>query len=151
MTFLDDDDHMIFSAIKKSQTDLYMFTFKGSKMTNITDLIRGMTCSTRDSINGGSRTGILFLSNRPKPNMDVPLGVNEMPTGPMNVFFYNTKTMRRELMQCSNVKTGHVTNPIQYGFDNFAYLYDANGINNKYVVLFARDKRTTWTKITRCL
>jgi len=138
MTFLDDDDRMVFSAIRKSQTDLYMFTFKGSKMTNITNDVWDDVSPV--FVSGGSRTGILFLSNRPKPNMDVPLGVNEMPNGPMNIFFYNTKTMRRELMQCTDVKTGHVTNPIQYGFDNFAYLYDGNGINNKYVVLFARDK-----------
>ena len=82
---------------------------------------------------------ILFLSNRTKPNLDVPLGVNELPTGPMNVFFYNLKTMRTELLQCTNVTAGHITQPTQYGLDNFAYLYDGNGINNKYVVLFMRD------------
>jgi len=137
MTFAGDDDKLIFSAIKKSQTDLYMFTIKGSKMTNITDDVWDDVDPV--FISGGSRTGILFLSNRPRPDMNVPLGVNELPTGPMNVFFYNTKTMRPELLQCTDYKTGHVTQPIQYGLDNFAYLYDGNGINNKYVVLFNRD------------
>ena len=138
MAFMEDDDNLVFSAIKKSQTDLYMFSFKGTKMTNITDDVWDETDPV--FVSGGSRTGILFLSNRPKPNMDVPLGVNELPTGPMNVFFYNTRTKSRELLQCTSVATGHVTQPIQYGTDNFAYLYDGNGINNKYVVLFARDK-----------
>ncbi len=138
MAFMEDDDKLVFSAIKKSQTDLYQFTIKGSKMTNITDDAWDDVAPV--FIAGGSRTGILFLSNRPKPGMDVPLGVNELPAGPMNVFFYNTKTKSTELMQCTDYKTGHVTQPIQYGFDNFAYLYDGNGINNKYVVLFARDK-----------
>ena len=138
MCFMQDDDKMIFSAIKKSQTDLYMFTIKGAKMTNITDDAWDDVAPV--FVSGGSRTGVLFLSNRPKPNLNVPLGVNELPTGPMNVFFYNTKTMRPELLQCTDVKTGHVTQPIQYGLDNFAYLYDDNGINNKYVVLFARNK-----------
>jgi hypothetical protein len=138
MAFMEDDDNLVFSAIKKSQTDLYMFAFKGTKMTNITDDVWDETDPV--FVSGGSRTGILFLSNRPKPNMDVPLGVNELPTGPMNVFFYNTRTKSRELLQCTSVATGHVTQPIQYGTDNFAYLYDGNGINNKYVVLFARDK-----------
>ena len=131
-----DEDKLVFSAIKKSQTDLYMFSLKGSKMTNITDDVWDEI--SPEFISGGSRTGILFLSNRPKPNIDVPLGVNELPTGPMNVFFYNTKTKSTELLQCSNVKKGNVSQPIQYGFDNFAYLYDDNGITNKYVVLFAR-------------
>ena len=139
MCFMQDDDKLVFSAIKKSQTDLHMFTIKGSKLTNITDDVWDDVAPV--FVSGGSRVGILFLSNRPKPNMNVPLGVNEMPTGPMKVFFYNTKTMSTELMQCSNYTTGNVTQPIQYGFDNFAYLYDGNGVNNRYVVLFARDKK----------
>ncbi len=138
MAFMQDDEKMIFSAIKKSQTDLYMFSFKGAKMTNITDDVWDETSPV--FVSGGSRTGILFLSNRPKPNMNVPLGVNELPAGPMNVFFYSTKTNSPELLQLTDVKTGNITQPVQYGLDNFAYLYDGNGINNKYVVLFARDK-----------
>ena len=132
-----DEDKLVFSAIKKSQTDLYMFTLKGSKMTNITDDVWDDV--SPQFISGGSRTGILFLSNRPKPNLNVPQEVNELPTGPMNVFFYNTKTMSTELLQLSDVKKGVITQPIQYGTDNFAYLCDSNGIDNKYVVLFAHD------------
>ncbi len=139
MTFMQDDDKLVFSAIKKSQTDLYMFTIKGSKMTNITDDAWDDVAPV--FISGGSRTGILFLSNRPKPDLNVPVGVNELPNGPLNVFFYNTKTNRTELLQCTDVASGHITQPIQYGLDNFAYLYDANGINNKYVVLFARNRK----------
>ncbi len=139
MCFMQDDDKLVFSAIKKSQTDLYSFTIKGSKMANITDDAWDDVAPV--FISGGSRTGILFLSNRPKPNMDVPLEVNELPTGPMNVFFYNTKTNSTELLQCTDNKTGRITQPIQYGLDNFAYLYDGNGINNKYVILFARNRK----------
>ncbi len=139
MSFMQDDDKMVFSAIKKSQTDLYQFTIKGSKMENITD-------DAWDDIepvyvSGGSRKGILFLSNRPKPNMNVPVGVNELPTGPMNLYFYNTTTKSTELLQCSNVTKGRVAQPIQYGPDNFAYLYDGNGIQNKYAVMFARNSK----------
>ncbi len=138
MAFMQDDDQMVFSAIRKSQTDLYLFTIKGEKLTNITDDVWDDVSPV--CISGGSRQGILFLSNRPKPDMNVPLGVNELPTGPMNVFFYNTRTKSTELLQCSDVKKGQVTQPIQYGLENFAYLYDSNGINNKYVVLFKRDR-----------
>lgn len=138
MAFMQDDDQMVFSAIKKSQTDLYLFTIKGAKLTNITDDVWDDLSPV--CVSGGSRQGILFLSNRPKADMNVPLGVNELPTGPMNVFFYNTVTNSTELLRCTDVKKGHVTQPIQYGLENFAYLYDSNGINNKFVVLFKRDK-----------
>ena len=136
MTFMEDDNKMVISAIKKSQTDLYAVTLKGFKMENITDDVWDDVAPV--FVSGGSRKGILFLSNRPKPNMDVPQSVNEMPTGAMNVFFYNTTTKQRELLQCSHATTGHITQPIQYGYDNFAYLLDANGITNKFVVMFAR-------------
>jgi len=137
MTFMEDDNFIVFSGIKKSQTDLFEYNIKRARITNITN-------DRWDDIEpcfvtGGSRRGIVFLSNRPKPSLDVPLQVNELPTGPMNVFFYDTKTQRPELLQCSDVKKGHITQPIQYGPDNFAYLYDENGIWNKYVVMFARD------------
>lgn len=138
MTFMEDDDKMVFSAIRNSQTDLYEFTLKRSKLKNITndlwDDVQPMY------ISGASRRGILFLSNRPKPNLHVTEEVNELPTGPQNVFFYDTKTKRAELLQCTHVEKGVISQPIQYGTDNFAYLYDDNGIRNKYVVMFKRDQ-----------
>lgn len=136
MTFTQDDDKLVFSAIKKSQTDLYLFAIKGSKMTNITD--DAWDDISPSFVSGGARTGIVFLSNRPQPDMKVPVGVNELPAGPLNVFFYNTVTENSELLQCSNVKVGHISQPVQYGAEGFAYLHDSNGVNNRYVVQFAR-------------
>lgn len=137
MSFNEDNDQIIFSAIRRGQTDLYGFTLRGSRMTNITNDIWDDV--QPQFVSGGSRRGILFLSNRPAPNMDVPAAVNEMPTGPMNLFFYDTKTERRELLQITHTQNAHVTQPIQYGPDNFAYLSDSNGAWNKYVVLFGRN------------
>lgn len=138
MTFLEEDDDLIFSAIRKAQTDLYEFRIKGSKMTNITNDLWDDTQPVY--VSGGTRHGILFLSNRPKPNMDVTPEVNELPAGPMNMFFYDTKTKRRELLKCTNIKDGIITQPIQYGPENFAFLYDSNGVQNKYVVMFGRNR-----------
>ena len=137
MTFNETDDKLIFSAIKKSQTDLYLFTLRGSRMTNITNDPWDDTQPW--FVSGGGRKGILFLSNRPKPNLNVPAEINELPTGPMNVFFYDTKTESPVLMKCSDNAGGNLTQPIQYGANNFAYLLDTNGIQNKYVVVFGRD------------
>jgi hypothetical protein len=75
--------------------------------------------------------------------MNVPAAENELPTGPMNVFFYDTKTQSTDLLQCSYNKGVILTQPIQYGADNFAFLLDTNGIQNKYVVTFVRRATTT--------
>lgn len=132
MTFMEDEDRFILSAIKKGKTDLYEFTLRGKRMKNITE-------DDWDDlqpwyVSGGSRRGILFLSNRPKANLEVPLEVNQLPTGPMNVFFYNTTTKQKELLRMTDVKTGDISQPIQYGTDNYAYLYNDNGINNQYII-----------------
>jgi len=138
MSFMEDDTKLVFSAVKKSQTDLYEFAIRRAKITPITN--DAWDDMQPWFVSGGSRRGILFLSNRPLPNLNVPIKVNELPTGAMNLFFYDTKTQRKELLQGSHFTKGTITQPIQYGSDNFAFLSDVNGIMNKYVVLFGRDK-----------
>jgi hypothetical protein len=138
MTFNEDDDKIIFSAIKKSQTDLFEFTIKGARMLNITN--DAWDDLEPCFISGGSRRGILFLSNRTIPNINAPLEVNQLPAGPMNVFFYNTRTKRRELLQMTHVTTGNISQPIQYGSEHYAYLYDVNGVVNKYVIVIKHNK-----------
>lgn len=136
MSFNEDNDQIIFSAIRKSQTDLYSFTIKGSRLMAITNDVWDDV--QPQFISGGSRRGILFMSNRPAPNLNVPAGVNQLPTGPMNLYFYDTKTQSPVLLQCSYNTNGYIDQPIQYGPDNFAFLMDTNGIRNKYVVTFVR-------------
>lgn len=140
ITFMEDDDKLIFSAIKKSKTDIYEFTIRGKRMKNITD-------DDWDDVqpwyvSGGSRRGILFISNRPEANIDVPMEVNELPTGPMNVFFYNTTTEQKELLRLTNVTSGNITQPIQYGTEQYAYLYNDNGIYNQYIIMLKNDKNS---------
>jgi hypothetical protein len=136
----EDNDALIFSAVRRSQTDLYYFTIKGSRMRNITNDVWDDVQPA--FVTGGSKRGIAFLSNRPKPNMNVPSVVNELPTGPMNMFFYDTRTKSPNLLQCSdNKENAFISRPTQYGPENFAYIYDANGVRNKFVVVFGRDVR----------
>ena len=138
VTFMEDDNFLVFSAVKKSKTDLYEFRIKGSKVTPITN--DAWDDQQPWFVSGGSRRGVVFLSNRPEPNLNVPIKVNELPTGAMNAYFYDTKTQRPELLRLSSMDKGTLTQPIQYGGDNFAFLYDSNGIVNKYLVVFDRDK-----------
>lgn len=139
MAIDEDNNGIILSAIRKSQTDLYYFAVKGAKMRNLTDDLWDDVAPA--FVTGGQKRGVMFLSNRPKANLKVPLGVNELPVGPMNVFFYNTTTKSPKLFRCSNVDSfTNVSQPIQYGPDNFAYLADTKGTKNQYVVVFGRDK-----------
>ncbi len=140
MSFIEDNTKLVFSAIKKSQTDLYEFRIKNTRLTNITDDVWDDIQPSYAS--GGFRKGLLFLSNRPAPHKSVPAEVNVLPTGPMNAFFYNTVTQSPDLIQLSHSQnTGGVIQPIQFGTDHFAYLDDSNGVRNQYVVIDGRDVR----------
>jgi hypothetical protein len=139
MAIDEEQNGIILSAIRKSQTDLYYFSIKGAKMRNLTNDVWDDVQPAY--VTGGQKRGIMFLSNRPKANMVVPSAVNELPTGPMNVYFYNSTTKSPTLFKCSNVDSNTiVTQPIQYGPDNFAYITDAKGVKNQYVVVFGRDR-----------
>lgn len=151
MAIDEDNNGIILSAIRKSQTDLYYFATKGAKMRNLTNDVWDDVQPA--FVTGGRKRGIMFLSNRPKANMNVASEVNELPTGPMNVYFYDTKTKSPLLFQCSNTALGtNISQPVQYGPDNFAYITDAKGVRNKYVVVFGRDKNNRdsayWTAAT---
>jgi hypothetical protein len=139
MTFMEDDQLLVISAIKKGQTDLYEFRIKRSKLTQITNDVWDDVQPS--FISGGARRGIVFLSNRPEANLKTIAKVNELPTGPMNAFFYDTKTKSPQLLQLTNIQNGNISQPIQYGSENFAYLYDTSGITNQYMVLFGRTVR----------
>lgn len=138
MAIDEDNDALIFSAVRRSQTDLYYFTIKGSRMRNITNDVWDDVQPA--FVTGGSKRGIAFLSNRPRPSMNVAAQVNELPAGPLNMFFYDTRTKSPALLQCSdNRDNAFISRPSQFGPENFAYIYDANGVRNKYVVVFGRD------------
>ncbi|WP_118949956.1 BamA/TamA family outer membrane protein [Taibaiella helva] len=138
-TFMEDDDMLILSAIRKGQSDLFEYRLKGGRMNQLTD-------DTWDDlapvfVSGGSRKGIVFLSNRPEPYLNLKPLPNELPAGPMNAFFYNSTTKSYDLLQLSRSVKGEVMQAIPYGSDHFAFLSDQNGVRNRFVVMFARNAK----------
>lgn len=138
-TFMEDDDMIILSAIRKGQSDLFEYRLKRGRMNQLTDDAWDDLAPT--FVSGGSRKGVIFLSNRPQPYLNIKPLPNELPAGAMNAFFYNATTQSYDLLQLTRVNKGTISQPIPYGSDHFAYLWDQNGVRNRYVVLFARDAR----------
>lgn len=137
-TFMEDDEMIVVSALKNGQSDLYEYRYRFGRFTQLTD-------DTYDDlspvfISGGARKGIAFLSNRPLPLMNIKALPNELPTHPVNAYFYNYTTKDPKLLQLTKVKDENIKQIIPYGPDYFAYLSDKSGIFNRYIVLFARDE-----------
>ncbi|MBL7705457.1 MAG: hypothetical protein JNM21_07885 [Taibaiella sp.] len=140
-SFMEDDDMIVFSAIKNGQSDIFEYRMKRSQVNQITD-------DPYDDlepvfVSGGSRKGIAFISNRPEPYINIKPLPNELPTGKMRGYFFNTTTKSYELTPLTPDVKGDVFQIIPYGPDNFSYLTNENGVVNRNVVLF---KRNEWNK-----
>ncbi len=136
-TFMEDDDMIVIAAVRRGQSDLFTYRLKGGRMTQITD----DAWDDREPVfvSGGARKGIVFLSNRPEPYINIQPLPNELPAGPMNAFFYNSTTESYDLLQLTRNTKGTISQAIPYGSEYFAYLSDNNGVRNRFVVLFGRD------------
>lgn len=137
-TFMEDDDMMVFSAVRRGQSDLFEYRMKGGRMTQITD--DAWDDENPVYVSGGARKGVVFLSNRPEPFINIKPLPNELPVGNRKAYFYNGTTKSYNLLEISKGFDGDIQNVIPYGMDNFAFLSDKNGIRNRYVVLFTADK-----------
>jgi hypothetical protein len=138
---MEDDDVLVFSAIKNGQSDIFEYRIKRGQVNQITN----DTYDDLDPIyvSGGSRKGITFLSNRPEPYIDIAPLPNELPTGKMKGYFYNATTKSMNLMELTADAKGDVRQIIPYGQDYFAYLTNENGVYNRNVVAF---KRNIWNQ-----
>jgi len=138
-TFMEDDDKLVISAIRKGQCDLFEYRLKGGRIQQITD--DAWDDLQPIYVSGGSRKGIVFLSNRPQPYINIKPLPNELPTGPLNAYFYSSTTQSYDLLQLTHLKKGNVEQVIPYGSDHFAFLSDKSGVRNRYVVMFGRDTK----------
>lgn len=145
-TFMKDDQQILFSAIKKGQSDLFEMTLKGYRIKQLTD----DEWDERDPIYvaGGSRKGILFLSNRTQPLLNIKPLPHELPSGHYQAFFYDTNHERNELLQLTTEELGEIEQAIPYGPDHFAFLSNKSGIKNRYLVYFNRDENNMDTAYT---
>ncbi len=138
-TFMEDDEFIVFSGIKNGQSDIFEYYLKRNRITPVTQ--DAWDDANPVFVSGGSRKGIVFLSNRPEPKINIQALPNELPTGNLKAYFYNSTTKSYDLLPLSQNFDGRIKHVIPYGMDNFAFLSDASGISNRYVVMFARDEK----------
>lgn len=145
-TFMEDDRQLLFSAIKNGQSDLFGMTLRGFRIEQLTD--DAWDDHSPVYVSGGSRKGIVFLSNRTEPFMNIQPLPNELTKGRTQAFFYNTTTKSNELLQLTKEEYGLVEEVIPYGPDHFAFLSDKAGIKNRYLVYFSRNAENRDTAFT---
>ncbi len=133
MSYSSDGKKMVFSAMQKGQSDIFIYTPAGNNSEQITKDIY-------DDLNPrfiNNNTKIIFSSNRVN---DTIRGNVEDPNTKLShfsdLFIYNYKTRSNILRRVTNTPLTNEVLPSEYQGDKFTYLSDANGIMNRYVGRF---------------
>ncbi len=139
MCFMEDDEKLVVSAIKKGQSNLYQLTIKNARLYNLTKDV--WDDINPQYISGRGLEGILFFSNRTQPYKDVPIPNNELPNKPYNLYYYNLAEGQTGLITLVKGNTVPLSQPIQYGSEKMALLVDEYGYKQRFIIHLTQDKK----------
>ena len=125
-----DGRKLVFSAVRKGQSDIYVFDISSGSHEQITKDIY-------DDIQPhfiNNSTKIIFCSNRLEDTIrfdpiDVPVNMPEN----YDIFLYNYSKKDNVLMRITNTPLASERQPISYNENHITYLSDENGIYNRYI------------------
>jgi len=127
--YSDDGRYMVMTAIRKGQSDVFVFNISASTFQNITnDLYSELTPRF---INNSSQ--IVFSSNRQNDTLSVvPEDILEMPKY-FDLFVYDMDKKSTVLKRITQTPLASEYRPESLGFNTVSYLSDENGIYNNYL------------------
>jgi len=138
MKFMLNENNLIFSAVRKGQSDIY--TYKLDKQT-----YEQITNDPFDDLDPSfvafpNKTGILYSSNRPHP--DVRATMDSLPAPHFNIYLVDNwnKSVDRQLSKLTDLKWGNARFPSQYNMSHFTFISDENGVNNRYAGFFTTER-----------
>ncbi len=128
-SYSDDGQSIVLSAIRKGQSDIFVFNLRTRTFEQITKDIY-------DDFNPhfvNKSSAIVFSSNRENDTLNTDKK-NQLPSLPtFDVFYYSYKNKNKVLKRITNTPSFNELQPMQYDSSNIAYLSDENGIVNRYV------------------
>ncbi len=145
MCFTANEAEFIFSGIKKGQSDIFRYTIRGNRVTNITN--DRFDDKEPSYVNSGVRNGVLFLSNRTRLILDDPIAQKSQNFDDnFNVYFYD-ETQQKKVIQVTDTDK-KIVQPVQYGLDNFSYIEELDGKRLRTIVSFDKNDslQTTFTE-----
>ena len=138
MKFMLNENTLIFSAVRKGQSDIY--TYKLDKQT-----YEQVTNDPYDDLDPSfvsfpHKTGILYASNRPHP--DVRASMDSLPAPHFNIYLVDNwnQSAQRQLSKLTDQKWGNARFPSQYNTSHFTFISDENGVNNRYAGFFTTER-----------
>jgi len=139
MKYMLDANRLLLSAVKKGQSDIFVYKMDDQSVEQITNDIYDDLDATFVSFPG--KTGIIYSSNRPSAN--APTGDSILPSDHhYNIFLVDNwnKSEFKQISQLTHLKYGDARYPTQYNNFHFTFISDENGINNRYAGFFTTQR-----------
>ncbi len=134
--FMLDANTLLMSAVKNGHSDIFIYKVDSGKFKQVTNDVYDELDPAFVSF--PNRTGVIFSSNRPRPN--APNSDTVLPgRNHFNIFLadlYNNSEFK-QISQLTNVKYGNARYPMQYNVNHFTYVSDENGIANRWAGFFS--------------
>jgi hypothetical protein len=129
-TYSPDGRELLFSAVQKGQSDLYLYNIAAGSQQQLTDDIYDdlnpvFLNDSRWIIFASNRTGDTLQWNQKKVPVDVPRFTD--------LFIYDRSGNSNILKRVTNTVYTDEIQPVAYEKGSFSYLSDANGIVNRYL------------------
>jgi len=129
MNYSPDGKKMVFSAVMKGQTDIFVYNPIGNSQKQITkdfydDLYPSFIQNGEQIIFSSNRNNdTLKIENKPKVELNNNL---------LDIYIVDAKKPKLLLQRITKTPYANETNPVEYTKGNYTYLSDKNGIVNRY-------------------
>ncbi|MBS1567297.1 MAG: hypothetical protein JST39_23140 [Bacteroidetes bacterium] len=135
MKFMLDKNTLLLSAVRKGQSDIYIYKIDKGTYEQITnDVYDDLDPSF---VAFPNKSGIIYASNR--PSGWALTGDTILPSdNRYNIFLVDNwnRSEFKQITQLSRLKYGNARFPMQYNSSHFTYVSDENGIGNRWAGFF---------------
>jgi Tol biopolymer transport system component len=127
MNYSPDGSKLVFAAIQRGQSDLFLFNIRGRNYDQLTNDIYDDLYPHFDA----SGTKIYFASNRSNDTMGVSVNDNP-PQHNLDLFMLDTYNRRQELIRITQTPENEMQ-PMASDSMRLTYLSDKNGVVNRFI------------------
>ena len=131
MSYNNTGKKLILSAVKKGQTDLFIYSVIGNNQKQLTnDIFDDLSPRFVDNDNR-----VIFASNRIDDTIRKKIETIQYKKD-KDIYILDIDNLKRPLTRITNTPYIDESSPNQYMKDRYSYLSNANGIRNRYVAYY---------------
>lgn len=135
--FMLDANTLLLSAVKKGQSDIFVYKIDKASSEQITnDIYDDLDASF---VAFPNKTGIIYSSNRPSVDAAANHADTVLPSNNrFNIFLVDNwnRSEFKQISRLTDLKYGNARYPMQYNTAHFTFVSDENGIGNRYAGFF---------------